>query len=175
MNNTEFWSPDRLFGLVISNEQVERIIAIAKRAGNCETGGVLIGCYTETLDCALLTQVVGPTQDSTAGRTWFRRGIRGLQPLIDYYWKSEHSYYLGEWHFHPFAPPTPSSQDLRQMKDIACSRSYNCPEPLLLIIGGDPEADYIIRAFVFKQNDAKQLCYHSELHQIIAGDKATHC
>ncbi|MEQ9442146.1 MAG: Mov34/MPN/PAD-1 family protein [Cyclobacteriaceae bacterium] len=167
MSSTEFWSPDRLFGLSISNEYIEKIIAIAKRAGTCETGGVLIGRYTETQDCALLTQVVGPTQDSTAGRTWFRRGIKGLQRLIDHYWKSEHSYYLGEWHFHPFAPPAPSSQDLRQMNNIACSHSYNCPEPLLLILGGDPQAEYTIRVFVFKRNDVvKQLQFYSELQQI---------
>ena len=156
MNSVKFWSSDRLFGLSMSNEQIETITTIAKNAGTYETGGILIGCYTDALDCALLTKIVGPAKDSSAGKYWFRRGVRGLQDLINRYWKNNRSYYLGEWHFHPFAPPTPSSQDIKQMKNIAYSHSYNCPEPLLLIIGGDPEANYTIKAFVFKRNVAKQ-------------------
>jgi hypothetical protein len=54
--------------------------------------------------------------------------------------RKEH--YLGEWHFHPFAAPSPSSIDYSQMAEIAVSRSWRCPEPVLLIIGGDPRGEW---------------------------------
>jgi hypothetical protein len=58
-------------------------------------------------------------------------------------------YYLGEWHFHPHAAAEPSGTDIGQMIEISTSTKYRCPEPLLLILGGDPNGSWHIRVFVF--------------------------
>ena len=76
--------------------------------------------------------------------------MRGLQRSVNKLWKSR-SFYLGEWHFHPFAAPDPSGSDISQMCEIARAESCKCPEPVLVILGGDPAGEWQIRAFAFPQ------------------------
>ena len=92
--------------------------------------------------------------DSRSGRTWFVRGIRGLQKTIDRLWTRQHEYYLGEWHFHPGGAPDPSQTDIEQVQEIAYSEQYHCPEPVLLIIGGEPSGKWSARSFVFPRHRA---------------------
>jgi hypothetical protein len=79
----------------------------------------------------------------------FRRGTSGLQGLLNRFWRREHQYYLGEWHFHPDASPVPSRVDNRQLAEIARDLQYRCPEPVLLIIGRSPPTRWDAAAFVF--------------------------
>lgn len=58
-------------------------------------------------------------------------------------------FYVGEWHFHPNAAPTPSDTDHRSMRGIATSTRYNCPEPVLVIVGGNPRREWTASAQVF--------------------------
>jgi integrative and conjugative element protein (TIGR02256 family) len=125
------------------------MVSLCRDAKKNETGGIIAGRYTDARDWAIITELTGPPNDSRSGRTWFRRGIRGLQQLIDRLWQRERSYYLGEWHYHPFASPNVSGTDISQMRTIAGSDAYACPEPILLILGGDPAGVFEIRAFVF--------------------------
>ncbi|RZK45196.1 MAG: hypothetical protein EOO61_00820 [Hymenobacter sp.] len=157
----EYWSTDKEFGLVISHEQLKEISILCIKAGSHETGGILIGGYSENRACASITQITGPAQDSRSGRSWFIRGTFGLQKLIDRLWKQDRQYYLGEWHFHPDAQPNPSAQDIAQMKSIAFSQTYNCPEPLLLIMGGNPAKHPLVRVFVFPGGKIIELAAHS--------------
>ena len=109
----------------------------------------LAGFYTTAHDCAVVTAVSRAPSDSRHGRTHFLRGVRGLQRWIDYLWRRKHHYYLGEWHFHPGGPPRPSFTDTEQMKKFAASPDYQCPEPLLVIIGGTPPETWTVAACVF--------------------------
>jgi len=154
---TEYWSSNKNFGLVVGPEQLQQMSEHCIKYGSCETGGVLIGSYSDNKACASITQILGPAQDSKSGRTWFIRGISGLQKLIDRYWERDKHYYLGEWHFHPYAMPNPSGQDIAQMRSIASSKAYNCPEPLLIIMGGNPAKHPLVRAFVFPQGQLIEL------------------
>jgi integrative and conjugative element protein (TIGR02256 family) len=153
----EYWSSNKKFGLVVSHEQLLQISAHCIKADGRETGGVLIGNYSANNTCASITQILGPTQDSKSGRTWFIRGISGLQKLIDRYWERDRHYYLGEWHFHPNALPDPSGQDIAQMRSIATSQAFNCPEPLLIIMGGNPAKHPLVRVFVFPKGQLIEL------------------
>jgi hypothetical protein len=38
------------------------------------------------------------------------------------------------------------------MKEIASSRGYQCPEPILLIIGGNPKDVWSVQVTVFKRS-----------------------
>jgi hypothetical protein len=40
------------------------------------------------------------------------------------------------------------------MAEIAETESCRCPEPILLILGGDPDGVWDIRAFVFRRGHA---------------------
>lgn len=143
----KFISQDEKFFVDISNDCLDYILKNVKKTGTYETGGILTGNYSDDLKTAFIKLSTGPPVDSKTGPTWFNRGTQGLKKLINKLW-SKNNYYLGEWHFHPNALPIPSGQDKRQMKEIALSKQYNCPEPIMLIIGGN-HIEYKIAVFVF--------------------------
>lgn len=140
------------FGLSVPGPVVEKILGYCARALPNETGGILIGSYSESFDTALVSEATPAPPDSRAGRNWFYRGTLGLLSLLDDAWK-DGRYYLGEWHFHPLAGPTPSETDRRQLRDIAQDGRYHCAEPLLLIIGGHPNRDWLARSYVFPRTE----------------------
>jgi integrative and conjugative element protein (TIGR02256 family) len=147
-----FRSRDYRFGLTLGQAQVRTLLRFTRTAGAKETGGVLVGRYSEELDLAYITQVSAPPRDSKAGGYSFERGYQGLQAWLLKLWRApEPTYYLGEWHFHPYASPEASGPDREQMRSIAASASYACPEPVLLILGGDPKGAWDVRAYVFPQ------------------------
>ena len=145
----EFWSEDDRFGLWVEEKNAAEILRLCRRSSPHETGGLLLGSYSTAHDCALVTATTKAPADSRSGRTWFFRGVRGLQTKVDRLWRSRQGYYIGEWHFHPFGSPCPSPTDMAQMWEIAQSDQYHCPEPVLLIVGGDPPGNWSARAFVF--------------------------
>lgn len=159
----EFWSPDKRFGLRIGAETATKLLDLCARARGCEVAGILVGYYTDAHSCAIVTDASGLPEDSTAGHSWVHRGIKGLQEWLSALWqKRVRQYYLGEWHFHPGAAPDPSDVDARQLNEIAGSQKYRCPEPVLLIIGGTPAADWTARAFVFANGkNSVELCGHA--------------
>ncbi|MGF7230308.1 Mov34/MPN/PAD-1 family protein [Arachidicoccus sp.] len=141
-----FISQDKQFVVTISQECIDSIVEHIKKAAVYETGGILIGAYSDDLGTAAISQITGPTIDSKGGFTWFNRGIKGLKELLKRYWDVK-LYYLGEWHFHPNAKPIPSNQDKKQMREIARSNQYRCPEPIMIIVGGNWQC-YEISVFI---------------------------
>lgn len=101
-----------------------------------ETGGIIIGKYSDDRLTAYISEISNPPDDSVKKKTFFKRGIRGLQKRLDTLWKDSY-YYLGEWHYHPDSLPTPSSSDIKQMISFSQNKKLNCPEPILIIIGGN--------------------------------------
>ncbi|WP_420714962.1 Mov34/MPN/PAD-1 family protein [Corallococcus sp. bb12-1] len=144
----EFRSEDACFQAHLTGDVLRKLLELCRASERHETGGILVGRYSEALDCAQVRRVSDPPSDSARGRTWFERGTQGLQAWIDRCWSSDRDHYLGEWHFHPFAAPTPSGPDIRQLKAIAHAPGYGCPEPLLLIVGGDPAGAWSISVHV---------------------------
>lgn len=142
-------SDDARFTVVIPRPRVRELLARCVSAGRNETGGILAGSYSDDHECATVTAIGSAPDDSDWGSTWFRRGVRGVAQWLSALWSgATRSYYVGEWHFHPFASPTASAEDMRQLRDIARDRHYRCPEPILLIIGGDPKIEWQIAAYV---------------------------
>ncbi|XXY45983.1 Mov34/MPN/PAD-1 family protein [Sorangium sp. So ce269] len=145
-----FQSSDGRFTLSLKQRQVNDLLRLSRQAGRRETGGVLVGYYNESLDCAQVTQVSKPPRDSQGSWSRFERGTEGLREWLAKLWGApKRTYYLGEWHFHPYALPEASAQDRSQMVAISKHPAYSCPEPLLLILGGDPGGDWEARAYVF--------------------------
>jgi hypothetical protein len=113
----------------------------------------LIGRYAPSHDLAIVEEATPPPEGSRAGRSSFHRSPNGLSQLLATRWL-EGLYYLGEWHFHPSGSPEPSGQDVRAMRAIALDEGYRCPEPLLLIVGGDPSSDWMFKAYVIPRDQA---------------------
>jgi integrative and conjugative element protein (TIGR02256 family) len=147
----ERWSKNNRFGVRLSARAARRMIRSCRLSHPLETGGILIGTYTAARDCALIWIASGAPIDSSWGPTWFKRGTRHLQRWLDALWH-KNQYYLGEWHYHPSAASTPSDRDRSQMKAISQAPQQHCPEPLLLIVGGDATQGYILKAFVMTKS-----------------------
>jgi len=136
--------------LVIDSKPWQSIEDQCRKAKDCETGGVLIGYYSEDTTTAVITEISAPPHDSDRGPTWFHRGVAGLKQLLLRRWKSvKRTYYLGEWHYHPSTLIEPSGDDLDQMLKINCAPNYQCREPIMLIIGQNVTGTRQVRAFVF--------------------------
>lgn len=121
-----------------------------QEAGSSETGGILIGRYSDDLSLAIVIEATPPPLDSRRGSTWFVRGVSGLRDMLGKRWRSkERTYYVGEWHFHPASRIAPSQEDFSQMVQIAQAEEYDCKEPLLIILGADEShGTHSLRAFV---------------------------
>ncbi|MFP2925385.1 Mov34/MPN/PAD-1 family protein [Pyxidicoccus sp. 3LG] len=152
MPDLEFCSRDACFRVHLPGSAVRRLLYLCRSSGRKETGGILVGRYATTLDCALVSAASGPPADSVRGPSWFQRGTRGLQAWLERRWASRGDHYLGEWHFHPYAEPVPSSTDMEQLARISRSSNYCCPEPLLLIVGGDPRGAWSMSAHVIPRS-----------------------
>lgn len=142
MSDLTFRSGDGRFGVHLPERCVEEMLRHCQDARGRETGGVLIGRYSDTLELAIVQEITGAPPDSRAGRTWFERGTSGLRALLRRRWGHTGWYYLGEWHHHPGAASLPSQQDFKQMTDIAIDPGYACPEPILVIVGGYPDGTW---------------------------------
>jgi len=94
-----------------------------------------------------VTEATPPPRDSEYEPATFFRGIAGLTKLLERRWRSR-SFYVGEWHFHPFASARPSPRDLAQMRAFAADPRYRCSRPILIVLGGDPESDWTMEVRV---------------------------
>jgi integrative and conjugative element protein (TIGR02256 family) len=165
-SNLEFISSDNQFGLIIEKKESLKILEICRNAGKKEVGGVLIGIYDAAHRSALVKSISDAPLDSQRGQNSFYRGVKGMQNLLDQFWYKKQYFYLGEWHFHPYASAHASLLDIEQMKEISRSEKYNCPEPILLICGGNVDKEWDMTAYVFPCNQqwAKLNCaFDSEI------------
>lgn len=143
-------SDDGRFKVILPGEVEHKIRGLCAIARGRETGGILVGKYTPNRATAILTAATPPPRDSKAGRTWFHRGVAGLQRFLAKLWsKPSREYYIGEWHHHPADIVAPSTDDVRQMKRISEDENYHCPEPVLIIVGDGRDERWNARVFIF--------------------------
>lgn len=137
--------------LKILHDPWKYIESECSKADGRETGGILIGYYSDDRTTATVTEATAPPKDSSYGHNWFQRGVAGLKSLLARRWKNtgRRTFYIGEWHFHPIEKVVPSKDDYKQMQDISNSTNYHCNEPIMLIIGEDIIGTRPVRAFVF--------------------------
>lgn len=152
MNDLLLWSRDRRFGLSVKGSLLSEGLKECALSGFQETGGILVGYYTPAHDCAIVTALSGPPEDSIRKSFLFKRGTQGIQSVILRLWQEKKHFYLGEWHFHPRGASIPSHLDIEQMKALSKNKKLKCPEPILLIIGGNPKDAWTVNAFVFPNN-----------------------
>ena len=151
----EWITPCQSYSLRIAAESYRLIERECSRSGSLETGGILVGHYTNDNSTAVVTEVLPPPCDSSQGTSWFHRGVAGLRGLLASRWKGEiRTFYIGEWHYHPARVVEPSGDDLRQMQAINADARCRCREPVLIIIGqGVNGGQRPVRAFVFPHGD----------------------
>lgn len=130
-------SADGVYGVKISDRDMQHIYELCIKSSPYETGGILLGRYSDDQKWAEVMVVTGAPAGSRHDLHSFTRSGKGIVSLLKESWKS-HQYYLGEWHYHPNASPQPSGLDLKTMFKLSETERLHCPEPVLLIIGGGP-------------------------------------
>jgi integrative and conjugative element protein (TIGR02256 family) len=123
----------------------------------CETGGIVAG--TDRNDGpALVINTRDPPRDSIQEPTRFLRGIEEVEEWLRDARESIGIDYFGEWHYHPDAAPEISREDRTAMNEIANDDGYDCPHPLLFIVGQDDEDQFTVNAYLFhRSKDYEQL------------------
>ncbi|WDQ32152.1 hypothetical protein PTQ21_27860 [Paenibacillus marchantiae] len=153
--------PNGTFEVEFEDNVLTRLLGQCICFGKLETGGILVGYYDDMLQKAIIVQGSGAPRDSKHTRTRFYRGVDGLKDWLEEVWRIDKAYYLGEWHFHPFASSKMSSIDRVQMNKISADKTIHCPEPVLLIIGGDPSSIFSISLTVFNGEQPVDLTEHT--------------
>lgn len=156
MNTDRNWiTPSGQYALRLTTESWQQIERECDRSSAIETGGVLLGHYTNDRSTAVATEALPPPKDSRRSRSSFHRGVAGLYALLAKRWKGAlRTYYIGEWHYHPASIVEPSGEDLAQMHAINRDPRYRCREPIMLIIGQATDSyERSARAFLFPQGE----------------------
>ncbi|MBD2717108.1 Mov34/MPN/PAD-1 family protein [Microvirga sp. STR05] len=162
---THFISANKDFNLFLSKKLLEEVVNYCRIAHRNETGGIIIGSYSADLSGATVSKIMGPPVDSRSGFSWFERGTEGVKKAMDDLWQKQQQFYLGEWHYHPYSSPNPSRRDLLQMREVAEDPNFACPEPIMLIAGGNPKKSMLFRAFVFPAGKMVELLPTGEEHE----------
>jgi hypothetical protein len=144
----EWTSADSSITVRIPEDRLAAVKDLCADAGEVETGGVLAGTYFSGSE-ALVVRATDPPSDSTHGPTTFHRGTKQVDEWLQTANERLGIHYLGEWHYHPAAPPEASDDDQDEMVCIATNESYHCPDPILIIIGGTPPDDFSVNVYVF--------------------------
>ena len=151
---------DETISIWISSEAIKTMLKASSKAGCSETGGILIGRYTPESWFADIVEATPKPKGSQAGRFWFQRSNSGLSNLLVDRWNYGY-HYLGEWHYHPNSAPIPSNSDILAMREIANDDDYQCPNPILVILGGNPALDWTISITLFRKGEILRLCEYT--------------
>jgi len=119
----------------------EVLTAMREMAANSrprETGGTLVGHYSEDLQEAFVTAALEADIGARKQRARFYRPPDDVDGQLARIYEESGglTHYLGEWHTHPGVAPTPSPTDLATLRGLARSRSVATDTPFMVILGG---------------------------------------
>ena len=133
LNGTLILTPDGVRLVAVHPKVIETIKEWVERGSRSrEAGGILVGSYRG--DHVEVSARTVPMRRDTRSRTLFDRVDGGHQDAAMRAWRSsgERDTYVGEWHTHPEAHPSPSLLD-RWTWGRIIRRSR---EPVVFAIGG---------------------------------------
>lgn len=122
----------------IAERLLETMEAEATEHAPDETGGMLVGYWSETGD-AVITGTIGGGPGAVRQPSRFVADGAWQQKRLDqiYLGSGRVHTYLGEWHSHPTGGLRPSYRDRATARKIARTKEARAPKPLMLIAIGD--------------------------------------
>ena len=121
-------------GYLIFSDMVIQIASEHRQVApdSTEAGGILLGYRRGPHLEVLSATIPGPLD--IRKRTYFERNDPGHQIKLHTAWEQDpYIYYLGEWHTHPEAQPTPSRRDYNEWKKIG--KQDKSGRIVMLIVG----------------------------------------
>ncbi len=152
MQAKSFWTDVLPLTVDLRAEAYNSMVGDCRKSLERETGGILIGRYSKSGTKAEILEALSPPFDSVGTKSTFLRGTSGLSEELTSRWKATGSYYVGEWHYHPFGDGQPSGQDICQMIDFANDPDMQAPVPVLVIVLPLARDEYELHVFVFTQD-----------------------
>lgn len=147
--NVATWStPDKTVTVDVPVHCLEAMYDRYERDAPNETGGILAGKRFSD-GHGLIVNAQDPPPDSIQEPDRFLRGTEKVEEWLRNARERIGINYFGEWHSHPSGSLHISRDDREAMNEIASSEEYDCPHPLLFIVGEDDTGDYDIHAYLF--------------------------
>ena len=158
------WHPDHTaedqsgrYTVRVSRGAAREMRAWARRSARTadpwvETGGLVFGEMNEAAAVVWVTDIDGPPPDSDASESHFTCGTQGTREAA----AEKHQRFrgsvecVGSWHTHPTAGPRPSRVDLGTVAQLLNAPESSRRTLVLLILSGDPDADPVLGAHVFR-------------------------
>ena len=95
-----YWDDAASYRVELDEDALAFMLSACEVAGQVETGGILVGTYSDDGTSARISRALGPPEGSEATSTSFVRSETGLDELLKQFW-TVRQHYLGEWHSHP--------------------------------------------------------------------------
>ena len=157
------WESDcEQYTVLISESCFLKMTEMAQAHYPNEVGTPLVGCYSDDGFEASVLDLAPLSSDSKGSPTSFYRGIAGLRKFFAKLCRSfsGRRHYIGEWHSHPDGATIPSGTDDRNQLEITMDAKTNCPECILIIIGGTNFDE--IGVFVYSRKHGKIILYPAQ-------------
>jgi integrative and conjugative element protein (TIGR02256 family) len=124
------------------------------RGVDVETGGLLFGKRDDAARIIWVDEASGPPPDSVAEVDSFICGVEGTREMNEQFKESSRQavQYVGMWHTHPFALPTPSPTDLSGLEQVF-SAGMMAPSKHLMLIVGTANDLRVLASHVFRRED----------------------
>lgn len=136
--------------LVLTSDQVEKIITALKSAGNKEIGGQIFGEQLAISNFRATELTVQSRPGSFA--KFVVDLLQAAKDAVRFFDKTKHQYtrynYIGEWHSHPSFAVQPSGPDILTMLDIVHDQRFVGGFAVLMIVRLD-KGEFTAGAWVF--------------------------
>jgi Predicted metal-dependent protease of the PAD1/JAB1 superfamily len=111
-----------------------------------ETGGILLGYWSELPATPVVTHWIGPgpTAIHEQGRFVPDYNFHEFEVARLYRESSGFLQYLGDWHSHPGSPGYLSQRDCRTLRRIASFGKARAPRPLMVVLAFGPDWDPVV-------------------------------
>lgn len=122
--------------LRFSENVIRTFMKYKQSKGKPEAGGILLGrVYIDGR--VFVEKVTAPSKWDRAGRYFFDRSKVVAQRAVNATWRESdgHVIYLGEWHTHPEASPTPSLRDKIMIRNMRWQTQMEIDFLITVIVG----------------------------------------
>jgi len=126
--------------LWIRKSEGTTFVKMANKYSPLENGGVLMGYFTPSKNEAVVTKPVGPGPEAEHSSHGFCPDNRfHTEEIEETFRKDRRIIYIGDWHSHPNGNPNLSPRDKKTLKNISSYPASRLPNPVMLILYGDPD------------------------------------
>ncbi len=146
------------YTVTISEKAVSSMLKLARERAPHEVGSSLVGSYSDDGYEATIHSLAPIPTDSRSSMCTFIRGVEGLPDFFQKMFRrfGGKRHYVGEWHTHPNAPANPSSTDDENQFRIAADKGTDCPEAILVILGGKLSSSPQLGVYVYSRSGKRE-------------------